>query len=84
MRSAPLEVIDKQPALWGCWLTVYAHQDDASRWGSVLGDREFYLDRGRELTFRAVKHAPGVGRRIDMDDVVGLAKQWANLPWDWA
>lgn len=77
-------VVSRQSALWGCWITVEAQEDCGATFGSLLGDREFYLRADRQLTIRAHKSAPGVGAHIHMTTLVHLAKDWTKIPWKWA
>lgn len=80
---AKLKVIRAHKTLVGSKITVEAKKDSEAFYGSLLGDRVFWLEKGERLTINVKGYDWRRGDTLSMSELVSVAWQWANIPWDW-
>jgi len=79
-----LKVLNRTGGVVGAVITVEALEDSTVVYDSFLGEREFFLWKGHRLTLRVRRHSTFEGDTLSMNRLVGIAIDWAKIPWRWA
>jgi hypothetical protein len=79
-----LKVVRAYNTIYGAKITVEADRYASAVYGSFMGDREFYLNEGYQLTLRVKGRDWQRGDRLSMSGLISVAWDWSSIPWQWA